>query len=152
MDSGLASFQRRMRAVPLAARRAVQPTLVREADKIADLMRALAPDDPSTAAPDLGSSIAVTGPGNATPPYSQPGGRLVVPELTAAITAGNADVRYPHLVEFGTRARMTSSKEQSGFHPGTAPQPFFWPALRARRVKAMQAIKRSIGKAIKEAR
>lgn len=121
-DGGLSRFQKRMRAIPKAARAAVQPVLLREAEKIADTMRGLAPDDPATGAPDLKTSITVTGPGQATPPYSQPGGSTVVPENAAAITAGNTDVRYPHLQEYGT------SKH--------AAQPFFWPAFRLHRKRA----------------
>ncbi|WP_035026601.1 HK97-gp10 family putative phage morphogenesis protein [Gemmobacter nectariphilus] len=137
-DGGLSSFQRRMRAVPQAAREAIKPVLMKQAEAMADTMRSLAPDDPATDAPDLKSSIAVTGPGEATPPYSQPGGAMVVPENAVAITAGNTDVRYPHLQEHGT------SKH--------AAQPFFWPAFRLHRKKALGAIKRGIGKAIREAR
>lgn len=150
-DGGLSSFQKRMRAIPQAARNAVQPALVKSAEEIAAIQRSLAPDDPATAAPDLKSSIAVTGPGQMTPPYSQPGGSMVVPENAAVITVGNTDVRYAHLVEFGTRARMTKSKEQSGHHPGTAAQPFFWPGFRMGRKRALNRIKRAIGKAIREA-
>lgn len=137
-DGGLSKFQKRMRAIPLAARKAVEPTLIREAQKMASTMRQLAPDDPRTSAPDLKSSIAVTGPNRATPPYSQPGGSTVVPENAVAITVGNSDVRYPHLQEYGTT-----------FHDA---QPFFWPAFRLHRKKAAAAIKRSISKAIKEAK
>ncbi len=137
-DGGLSSFQRRMKAVPKAARAAVKPVLAKQADAMADTMRMLAPDDPATSAPDLKSSIAVTGPGEATPPYSQPGGSMLVPENATAVTAGNTDVRYPHLLEYGT-TKM-------------AAQPFFWPAFRLHRKKALAAIKRGIGKAIREAR
>lgn len=133
-DGGLSSFQRRMRAIPVAAREAIRPVLVKQADQMADAMQALAPVDSG----DLRDSIAVTGPGQATPPYSQPGGALVVPENAVAITVGNSDVRYPHLVEYGTSHSPA--------------QPFFWPAFRLHRAKAMQAIKRGIGKAIREAR
>ena len=137
-DGGLSSFQRRMRAVPEAARAAVGPALLRQADAIADMMRQLAPDDPATSAPDLKSSIQVTGPGLSTPPYSQPGGAAVVPENAAAITAGNSEVRYPHLQEYGTT-----------FHPA---QPFFWPAYRLLKKRAAGAIKRAIAKAVRDAR
>ena len=137
-DGGLSSFQKRMRAIPQAARNAVQPALVKSAEEIADIQRALAPDDPSTSAPDLKSSIAVTGPGQTTPPYSQPGGSMVVPENAVAITAGNSDVRYPHLQEFGTSHHEA--------------QPFFWPGFRMGRKRALNRIKRAVGKAIKEAR
>ncbi len=133
-DGGLSSFQRRMKAIPKAARAAVQPVLVKQADAMAGTMKALAPVDEG----DLEHSITVTGPGEATPAYSQPGGSMVVPENVVAITVGNTDVRYPHLQEYGTT-----------FHPA---QPFFWPAFRMHRAKAMAAIKRGIGKAIREAK
>lgn len=67
-DGGLNSFQKRMQAIPKQARIAVQPALMKGADEIADLVRASAPVDDG----DLKESIAVTGPGQATPAYSQP--------------------------------------------------------------------------------
>lgn len=127
-----------MRAIPKAAREAVAPALVKAAEDVADTMRKLAPDDPKTGAPDLKTSIVVTGPGQSTPPYSQPGGAALVPENAAAITAGNTKVRYAHLQEFGTTRHN--------------PQPFFWPGFRLTRDEALKKIKRSIGKAIKEAK
>lgn len=133
-DGGLSSFQRRMRAIPKAAREAVKPALMQGAYEIADIMEDLAPEDEG----DLKNSITVTGPGQATPPYSQPGGSTVVPENEAAITAGSTDVRYPHLQEYGTRHH--------------AAQPFFWPAVRLGRKKAMNRIKRAIGNAVREAK
>ncbi len=133
-DGGLSSFQKRMRAIPQAARLAVQPSLVKGAEEIAALQRALAPVDEG----DLKASIVVTAPGQTTPPYSQPGGAKVVPENMAAITAGNTNVRYPHLQEHGTT-----------FH---AAQPFFWPGFRMGRKRALNRIKRAIGKAIGEAK
>jgi len=123
-----------MRAIPFAAREAIKPVLVSQAEMVANTMRALAPVDEG----DLKGSIAVTGPGQSTPPYSQPGGSKIVPENAVAITVGGPDVRYPHLQEYGTT-----------FH---AAQPFFWPGFRMRRKAAVAAIKRGIGKAIRGAR
>lgn len=133
-DGGLSSFQKRMRAIPEAARKAVAPAVMKSAYDIADIMEGLAPEDEG----DLIGSIAVTGPGQTTPPYSQPGGSMVVPENTAAITVGNSDVRYPHLQEFGTSHH--------------AAQPFFWPGFRMGRKRALDRIKRAIGKAVREAK
>lgn len=140
-DGGLSSFQKRMNAIPREVRKAVAPALMKSAYEIQDLMEELAPEDTG----DLINSIAVTGPGQATPPYSQPGGSTVVPENAAMITVGNTDVRYAHLVEYGHRA--------SGFSSHDVPaRPFFWPAFRMRRKRATNLIRRAIGKAIKEAR
>lgn len=133
-DGGLSSFQRRMRAIPRAVVKAVEPSLIKGADEIADAMRRLAPIEDG----DLRASIAVTGPGQATPPYSQPGGSMVVQDNAAAITVGNTNVRYPHLQEFGTAHH--------------AAQPFFWPGFRLGRARALNRIKRAIGKAVRDAK
>jgi len=133
-DGGLSSFQRRMRAIPEAVRQAVGPSLVAAAEGVADAQRALAPVDEG----ELRASIKVTGPGQTTPPYSQPGGAVTVPENAAAVTVGNSEVRYPHLQEFGTT-----------FAPA---QPFFWPGFRLARKAATAKIKRAIGKAVRAAK
>lgn len=131
-DGGIARFQRRMAAIPKAVREAVQPALIKSGDELAGVMRQLAPEDTG----DLEKSIAVTPAGSATPPYSQPGGSTVVPENAVAVTVGNSDVRYPHLVEFGTTK--------------TPAQPFFWPAFRLLRKRISNRVKRSVGKAVRD--
>lgn len=133
-DGGLSSFQNRLRAIPKAAREAVKPALMREAYQIQDAMEAMVPEKTG----DLMNSIAVTGPGETTPPYSQPGGAMAVPENAVAITVGNSGVRYAHLVEYGTSKSRANA--------------FFWPAFRLTRPEAIKRIKRAIGKAIREAK
>lgn len=135
-DGGLSKFQKRLGAIPTRVREAARPALVKQGNDMAVMMRILAPDDPATGAPDLRSSIAVTGPGEQTPPYSQPGGSTVVPENACAVTVGNTDVRYPHLIEYGT-TKMRA-------------QPFFWPAVRLMRKKSTNAIKRAVAKAVRD--
>jgi len=132
-DGGLGKFQKRMNAIPKEVRKAVEPALMKSAEETADLMRSLAPEETG----DLKASIEVTGPGRSTPPYSQPGGAFIVPANAAAITAGNTDVRYPHLVEFGTT--------------DASAQPFFWPGFRLMRKRATNRIKRAMTKAVREA-
>ncbi|OJH45839.1 HK97 gp10 family phage protein [Paracoccus sp. SM22M-07] len=139
-DGGLSKFQKRMRAIPVAARAAIEPALMKSAGEIADLQRSMAPEKSGK----LKASIAVTGPGEATPPYSQPGGSMTMPFNSASITVGNTDVRYPHLVEYG---------HKNGFNGSEVPaHPFFWPGFRLGRKRALSRIKRAIGKAIREAK
>lgn len=133
MDNGLARFQRRMRSLPDAARKAVVPALTTGAEEIAGLQRQLAPVDEG----DLRDSIHVTRPGETTPAYSQPGGSRVAGPLEAVVTAGNADVRYPHLQEYGTTDAPA--------------QPYFWPGYRLGRKRATARIKRAVAKAVREA-
>ncbi|WP_275788575.1 HK97-gp10 family putative phage morphogenesis protein [Pararhizobium gei] len=131
-DGGLSRFQQRMRAIPLAVREAAQPAIIKSAEETAAVMRSLAPEDTGA----LKESIEVTAPGQATPPYSQPGGSRVSGPLESVITVGNTDVRYPHLVEYGTS--------------DTPAHPFFWPGFRLNRKRATNRIKRAIGKAVRD--
>jgi len=133
MSTQTERLKRRLAAVSLAVKDAVTPSLIKGGEEIAAAMEALAPEDTG----DLVASIEVTPPGQATPAYSQPGGSTVAEENQVLITAGNSDVRYPHLVEYGT---------------ANAPaQPFFWPGYRLSRKRAVNRIKRNIKKAVREA-
>ncbi|WP_029042567.1 HK97-gp10 family putative phage morphogenesis protein [Cucumibacter marinus] len=135
-DGGISRLQKRFAALPRAVREGVRPALLKSGNEMADTMRQIAPDDPATDAPDLKSSIEVTGPGEQTPAYSQPGGSLTVPEFGVAVTVGNADVRYPHLVEYGTTKAPA--------------QPFFWPTVRLLRKRVTNRMKRAVGKAVRD--
>ena len=135
MDDG-ERLRRRLAAIPNAVRAASAAATLKQANIIANTMRQFAPDDPATGAPDLKTSIEVTPAGQQTPFYSQPGGSMTVPENMVAITVGGEEVRYPHLVEYGT------TKAQA--------QPFFWPAFRLHRKKAQQAIKRGVSAAVRK--
>jgi hypothetical protein len=129
----LQRLNRRMAAIPKAVREAIAPSLIASGNELAGTMRQVAPKDTGA----LAESIAVTPPGQATPAYSQPGGSRVADELEVLVTAGNADVRYPHLVEYGT---------------ADAPaQPFFWFSYRLHKGKITRRTKRSISKAVRQA-
>jgi HK97 gp10 family phage protein len=131
---GLDKLKARLDAIPKAVRKAVAPALIKSAEEIAGAQRQLAARDTGA----LMDSIAVTGPGEQTPPYSQPGGSRTVGENQVAITAGNSKVRYAHLVEYGTAKAYA--------------QPYFWPAFRLYRVRARRRINTAIGKAVREAK
>ena len=91
---------------------------------------------------DLKGSIAVTGPGQSTPAYSQPGGSMSVADNAVAVTVGDTDVRYAHLVEYG---------HGNGLHGSIVPaHPFFWPAVRLHRKKATTAIKSAVRRAVRK--
>lgn len=138
-DGGIGRLQARLAAIPKNVKAAVQPALIKQGREMANTMRAFAPVDTGK----LRDSIVVTPPDAETPPYSQPGGRLIVPETSVAVTAGNKDVRYAHLVEYGHKA--------SGFSAHDVPaNPFFWPAVRIHNKKAKQAIKRAVSTAVKK--
>lgn len=132
MSDQLKRLERRLMAIPRRVKEDVVPALLKSGEELADTMRRLAPEDEG----DLKASIAVTAPGNSTPAYSQPGGSRVAAENEVLVTAGNSDVRYPHLQEYGTSHHEA--------------QPFFWPAYRLLKKRLQARIKRGVGKAVRD--
>jgi HK97 gp10 family phage protein len=134
MSHQLRRLQRRFEAIPKAMRAAVHPALIKSGEELAGRMKALAPEDTGA----LKDSIAVTPPGQSTPAHSQPGGSRVAGENQVLVTAGNSEVRYPHLVEYGTAESPA--------------QPYFWPAYRLSKKRIVNRVKRAVSKAVREAR
>lgn len=132
-DNGLAATMAAFDRVIKAPREAVLPALKKSGEELAAAQKGLAPVDTGA----LRDSIEVTLPGQSTPPYSQPGGSRVADETQVLVTAGNSDVRYAHLVEYGTAEAEA--------------QPFFWPAFRLLRKRLQNRINRAAKKAVKEA-
>ncbi|PRX11235.1 UNVERIFIED_ORG: HK97 gp10 family phage protein [Martelella mediterranea] len=131
-DGGISRLKKRLNAIPKDVREAVAPDLLKSGNELAATMKQLAPEDSG----DLKDSIAVTGPGQQTPAYSQPGGSKTLPENAVAVTVGNEEVRYPHLVEYGT------SK--------TDAQPYFWPSVRLLKKRITNRTKRAVSKAVRK--
>lgn len=123
----------RIEGIPSAIREELKPTLIQSADELAGMMAHLA--EPSRDTGALIESIEVTPPGGTTPPYSQPGGSRTAHDLETIVTVGNSDVRYPHLVEYGT--------------VNAAAQPFFWPAVRVLQKRINGRTNRAIRKIVK---
>lgn len=127
-------LKRRLDAIPRDVKAAVAPALISAGRDLSVTMRLLAPVDSG----DLRNSIHITAPGETTPPYSQPGGSTTAGENQVILTVGNSEVRYPHIVEFGSA--------------DTAAQPFFWPSVRLKRKSLTNRIKRAIRKAVRDAK
>ncbi|MGV3649844.1 MAG: HK97-gp10 family putative phage morphogenesis protein [Devosia sp.] len=160
---GLKSLEAKLKRIPKEARSAIRQALAESADDIVSTMKNLAPVSKNGShgwEPGmLRESIVATFGDGSVPKYAafrnRRGRRPVQsndPDLSVTITAGNEDVRYAHLVEFGTAPRINGGKFKGTRHPGTAAQPFFYPGYRAhrRRVKARisRAISRSARKAV----
>jgi HK97 gp10 family phage protein len=132
MSAQLERLLKRLDAIPKEVKEAVKPALEKSGQELVDRMELLAPEDTGA----LKDSIVMTPPGQSTPPYSQPGGSRVAGPNEVLVTAGNSDVRYPHLVEYGTAK--------------TPAQPYFWPAFRLTRDRIQRRLKRAISKAVKD--
>lgn len=137
---------KKLSAIPKRIADDVARATTKGAEEIASLQRSLAP----VKSGKLKRSIHVTPPGQSTPPYSQPGGSRVAGETESIITAGDSEVRYAHLVEYGTAEHPNKGMFEGTQNPGTTAQPFFWPGYRLGRKRAASRIKRETSKAIKK--
>lgn len=142
-----AKLAKRLAAIPAEIVAQVRPALVQAADDLADLARALVPEDEG----DLKASIAVTPPGAMTPAYAEGGGRRVAAENQALVTVGNPQTRHGHLVEFGTDPHLNGGEFAGTQHPGTEAQPFLLPAARLTEDRNKRRIGRAVAQAIRMA-
>lgn len=158
---GLESLQAKLRKIPQQARSGIRQALAEGSDAMVATMRSLAPVSISGShgfePGNLRASIVATFGDGSAPKYaafrSRRGRRVVKtndPDLSVTITAGDTDVRYAHLVEFGTKPHPNGGKFKGTMHPGTAAQPFFFPGYRAHK-KAMKArVARAVTRAAKK--
>lgn len=137
----------RLAQIPAEIVAELRPALIQSADDLADLARALAPEDEG----DLKASVTVTPPGAMTPAYAEGGGRRLAAENQALVTVGSSEVRHGHLVEFGTKPHVNGGQFAGTQHPGTAPRPFLAPAARLTQARSRRRIGRAIGRAIRNA-
>lgn len=131
-DGGLANFNKRLKALGDAPDALIDKVLLRSARRVAVKQRTAAPVDTG----DLRASITITAPGETAPPYSQPGGAATAGDHEVLITAGNADVRYAHLVQHGTAK--------------TEAHDFFLGPFHQERAKEVRTIKRQSMKILRD--
>ncbi len=142
---GLASLQRKLKALPKAANLAIAPAMEAVAKEVVALARSLASASVDTG--DLQLSINWTW-GEA------PKGSIVIGKvkdkmsgnLAITIFAGGDNAFWARWVEFGTAPHINGGLFAGTQHPGTKAQPFFYPAWRARRRSAKNRISRAITK------
>lgn len=158
---------RKMKAMPPAVRSAIKQALAQSADEITAFQKRLTPVKDG----DLRASITQTW-GGGKVRYASMGVRYEDegdPDLTVRLSAGNSKVRYAHLVEFGTSPHSTvkgarkprerrrgvkgmvhvASTDPRGQHPGSKPQPFFFPPYRALRRRIRSRIARATSRAVR---
>ena len=86
---GSAALEKRLLAIPQEVLAGVRPALVKGAEEVAANMRALVPVDEG----DLKASIAVTGPGETTPPYAVGGGSVTAAPPPRSTQTADLDAR-----------------------------------------------------------
>ena len=142
---------RKLKALPPAVRKHMRAAIVAGAEQIVAAQKRLAPKRTGA----LAASISYTmGTYKAAGPYVRgvtsgigPGD----PDLTAVIHAGDSKAFYARWVEFGTAKHINKGLYAGSEHPGSRPEPFFYPGYRAQKRSVKARISRAMRKGIKEA-
>lgn len=137
----LARLEKKLRRLPQVAEREIKAAMEAAADDIVALARSLAPEEDG----DLKKSIGWTW--GTAPRGSITLGSVVAAalgkDLTLTVYAGDSTAFYARWVEFGTAPHLNRGLFAGTQHPGTAAQPFFFPAYRANRKGAKARIRRA---------
>lgn len=147
----LERFQTKMSILPVSVRDALKKAISTGAEEIVDLMQRTVAVGAYTGGGDLRRSIVWRWGDEARIPFSQTMGTYGRTALSAVITAGNTEVRYAHLVEWGARPHPAGGKYTGHQHPGAPAQPFFYPSWRIGKKRSTSRIARTINRAIKDA-
>src|SRR5690606_27826671 len=132
---------------PQKARERIAPAIRQGADEIVTMQKRLVPKDSGA----LERSIeAVNGNVNTRTDSLSTGSVQGDPDLTVTIVAGDAQAFYARMVEFGTAPHENRGLFAGSQHPGTRPQPFFYPPVRALRRRVKSRITRATKKAVRE--
>lgn len=142
---GKAALYRKLTKVPVAMAKEVQGALAKSADDINKMQKRLVPKDSH----DLEKSITWRWGDASKVKYSQSFGAKGNGQFTVVLTAGNAKVRYAHLVEFGSSQHIAGGKFKGATIPSIPPHPYFYPAFRAKKKSAASRIKRAARKGAK---
>jgi hypothetical protein len=138
---GLDRLRRKIKQLPIEARAAMKVALQTSAEELVAMQRRLVP----VSSGKLQRSIDWTTNPSQVPAYAAfqgGGGAKAKAEngLVAIVYAGNTEVRYAHLVEFGAAPHTAGGMFEGAEHPGAPAQPFFFVSYRALRKRAQRRI------------
>ena len=148
-----AEFLGRLAALPDAMKQEVRKAIVTSAEEMVSLAKRFAPDDPSTGAPDLKSSITyrLNGSFDESDVSSVANARAAKFEdgLLAVVSAGDEHT----LVTNGEGGRFQNARLQEfGTKGGQMPaHPFFYPAYRLTKKRYRSRVQRAVNKGARKA-
>lgn len=122
----------------------VRPALEAGAADVVAQAKRWAADDTGALRDSIGYTFGAAPKGSLTIASAKVG------DLRVTIFAGNEKAYYARWVEFGTAPRVNGGRFQGTQHPGTRPQPFFFPAYRAHKKRIQAALRKSIRDAVRK--
>lgn len=158
---GLNRLKRKLTVtIPAHAEKATVEAMEQGATEMVALMKSLAPKKSGKLAASIGWTWGDAPKGALA--LGKMRGRGATGRKYITIYAGGGDAYYARFIEFGTQSHTITAKNAPALHlhgdifveevehPGSAAQPFFYPAYRALRKRVRGRITRQMKKAIKD--
>lgn len=155
---GVAELRRKLQQMGPAVRKELEEQVLKGAQEIAATARSMVPRKSGDLARSIGANLG-DAPGTTATQALRGGKRSKAAQaelpnenaIYATAYAGNDKAYYAGWVEFGTAPHPQGGWAKGTKHPGTAAQPFFFPAVRLNKKRATSRIQRGITKAVKKA-
>ncbi len=145
---GLDRLRRKLKALPDAARKEIAKAMEQSANEIVVLAKSLAPVESGDLQMSIGWSWGDAPKGSMVLGTVKTEGKGAG-NLRITVFAGGGEAFYARFIEFGTAPHVNQGRFAGSQHPGTAAQPFFYPAYRATRRRAKGRVSRAITKSAK---
>ena len=146
-DTSRARKFRALASIPDSVRKTLRPVIEKNAKRINALQKQLVPVDTGALRLNISYTMGQSPVLSSSASFSSTGRRTGDPDLSAFIYAGTENKSeagwYARFVEFGTAPH--------GGHPGTDPQPFFYPAIRILKKDVTRSVQRAFNKGLKDA-
>jgi HK97 gp10 family phage protein len=147
----------KLQYLPEEIKKQIRPAMEKGADQIVGLARQFAPRGATGELVDSINWVYGDAPrGSVSLGKNKP--NEGINDMKITVFAGDEKAYYARWVEFGTRGgskggrtSLLGGRKIYRTHPGTAPQPFFYPAYRTFRKRVAQGIKSAVRRAIKKA-
>ena len=148
---GKVALERKLRRMPEAVKAASRTAMEAVAGDIVQLARSLLPaggQDYAALSASIGWTWGKPPSGSIT--LGKVLNSMVGAEMTLTIYAGNDEEFYARWVEFGTGPHDAGGWATGKTHPGTAANPFFYPAFRANKRPGARQINGAMRKAVRK--
>lgn len=147
---GRQSLLNKLARIQGAPRAKLKEAIRQGAEELTAMQKRLAPKDSGDLQNSIGFTFGTYKADNANVRGVSTGGGGD-PDLSVTVHAGDAKAFYAAFIEFGTEPHPQGGAFKGTDHPGTSPQPFFFPAYRTLKKRIKGRITRAGRKAIKDA-
>lgn len=142
---GLPQLKRKLEKLRTNTAPKVQAAMAIAADKVVAMAKSLVPVDTGALRDSIGWTWGDAPKGSLKVASAKTG------TMRLTIFAGSKEAPHARWIEFGTAPHPQGGQYAGTEHPGTQPQPYFFPSWRANKKEIQSLLRKAIREAVREA-